>query len=563
MKFSYFNKFVLALILLMASSVSAQIDLPFDYFYGRWVDGHYLNSSFHGTEFDWYHNSSNYSFTNNSLQVKINDIGDHLLWDKDGDYKNSASFDINYRINNHWQIGLNGLKIVKNDSRESISYSNEIKYNLTNENTYKYITLISKFMNKDVLQIQKRHGAYAYHSSNIIFKGEFLIENSIAIFDASSTNIKTYYDYYQLPLANIPIYYANNNNSSRYLFSNRFQYGITDDINLILQINHQFYKIKSFNTSERFYKQTAPNENRVVLTDSFAESKLKRPSYKLSLIIGNFKPFYIETFVTQNFLKQYSYSNIYESASDTSVVISEKLRNDDLQEYSTTMNIKLTYLRDNNFDFNIIKDDYNNYYYNMIGKNQLLISNQMSYNKSGDSQQANLESFKMSMKAVYGLTEKLNLDATWNYSYIKYPEVNYSLTRSRQSIQYNFGFKYRSFLYDALRKRWETDSKDDIQFGGMLKAGEYFVQLQYTPPGYQESSKPHTKIFAINKMYKYGNSSLVFNSTIGLGRKTEISFNHDRTFNDGEDLYNYKLDFRKRVLQVLNVSIGIEKNNYK
>ncbi len=562
MRIKYLSKFVSVIVLLVASSVSAQIDLPFDYFYGRWVEGHYLNSSFSGTDLDLYHDVTNYSFTKNSWQIKVNNFGDHLLWDKDGDYTKSASFDIKYRVNNHWEVGITNIVLLRNESENR---------QLQNYESYKYekylskkVTFISNYSKKNNIRISGLHLPYAYIHNKLLTKGNLIIQNSVFLNHSNSSfefiRLQNYSPF------NFPSYLTGSFKSdNRYdEMKNSIVYGVNDDNNILLEINLRLYSNDSHNTTSRYYCDSLNTQDELLLEIEKRVNSNTLLSYNIEYITGSFAPFYIETSISQAFVKA---SNEYDSErinlkTDSNIVSYNNATQSDLQKLSTTFGLKLNYLSSGEFDGRIIINDYNNYYRKMLFSKQVLASFKINYSEYGFSFENKNQSSAMDIVLGYGITNQLNLESIFAYRYWKNASNNrWDNIISNEIIQYNIGLKYRSYLFDASQRKWASDTQDEIRFGSLLQAKECFINLVYYPPNYSGSSETNIDLFSFTNLEKSSHARLFLQSNIGIGRNTEVSFNYDRTLRDGNDAIVQQLGIVKRLLGKMNFTLTFEQNN--
>ncbi len=214
MVFRFIKLFLIVLLLLgSASTANSQVELPFDYFYGRWVDGYYFEGSlwFKDLEIDHLNGYNTSSFTNSLLQIKVVGLGNHILWDEskslwDGSIqRQSPTININLRPSNKWQVGVNNFYIFNS------SYS----FNMN-----------SIYMSDSTIKISASHAPYAYVYKKIISKGNYILENRFNYRKSSS------YDTY---------------------FTNAFKYGLTDDINLSARVSaNDIEGVSSFSPSYSF-----------------------------------------------------------------------------------------------------------------------------------------------------------------------------------------------------------------------------------------------------------------------------------------------------------------------
>jgi hypothetical protein len=85
------------------------IELPFDYFYGRWTPGHFLDGRVALTDADP-QGRTDYSYTSDRIQVGLDDVPEYLVVSQQSDYAlRTPTLYLYHRPAPNWQVGIDNL----------------------------------------------------------------------------------------------------------------------------------------------------------------------------------------------------------------------------------------------------------------------------------------------------------------------------------------------------------------------------------------------------------------------------------------------------------------------
>ena len=495
---------------------SAQVDLPFDYLYGRWVDGHYLRANFYGYDLDIKLSRDNeYTFTQNKLQFNFSRFGNYILWDDatwdfGTEIISTPVFGVTYRKNNHWQLSLENIWFHKNRYSQQYSYFPELEQSHY-EKAYNF-DFKSKYAHKDKLSIANKHTPFSYIGQRLYRKGNCIIENEFSF--------RRTKDNYILSSIMDEVISTTESNYNIYTFHNQLQYGLTDDLNVLATLNHGVVSGKQTNN-------------------------IISPSYSVSILSGNLAPLYLNVLVRQRFENRY---------------------NNELHQIFRYIQGNLTYLTRGKFQNEVILNNYNNYYRQMLFQHQYLFSIHTEvnrYNNLSNSSQDSKE-YRLEMRTAFGLTSQFNIESEVFYkSSLSFNEDFEMQTYviAQEQIYYSLKIRYLSYMFqDNAEVKWNTDSNFDILFGNVLQSKQYYVELEFTSPDYSNYQDSEIGLFEFKNLKSNSRYSFNVASQVGLGKKTEFTLKYEHMHSPQyEDRSILRFRLEKRVFKKIELSVLAKK----
>ncbi|MFH2048968.1 MAG: hypothetical protein ABIJ12_05950, partial [bacterium] len=235
---SIFHIIISILILISLSQLcSADVEIPFDYYYGRWIDGHQVGGFYEiRDDAEDYSKQLDYLFTNGKYQIGFDlttryDLGISGYGD-DGWVTPNVSFQL--RPNSHWQIGVDDAYYAET-SRKMVPYNNRfVSYNDI-ENTGN-ISLSSQWINKSMAKLTIQQSMLSYYITPLVNQGTLRIDNHY--------NYRNYLErrFYVNERYDSSYEGINTENRKYYYrvidFNNTIQYGINNNLNLKLNLNY-------------------------------------------------------------------------------------------------------------------------------------------------------------------------------------------------------------------------------------------------------------------------------------------------------------------------------------
>lgn len=556
------NKFVLktiCIILIILSIISGSvksqdIDIPFDFLYTRWINGHYSNLKYIFDKDYEYNRTGDYALYSKKHSLELRNLQEFLIIDSKTNIIITPFFSYSYRPTDNWQIGIEDLLFFRR-------YTYPINKTLPDINRPKKdqldATLTSRFINDKNIKIKNQFTPYFYFIDKFVSKGQFILENDLSIDYQNENNVFW---------INGLSAYRETDTDAIWKIENNLIIGITDNINIKLNLNAQLNKNNYSNIDEYNSGDTL-----LRLRVSQGESLLKTFDYNFTFIHLKMLPFYYNISFGQNntislkdkYNDTYFYNNVYEQSSDY-----EKKYN--YHNDNNRWGILLGYLSDNNFNSNIILADYNNYYHNMLFHTQYNLSLKVNlengesrYNHKSSQRNLNLHSalglydkFEIGLNAEYTYREfetikhfsflptgRYTSDNNNRFSKINQSLSGYSLlvTMYQERINTGLKLKFRSYDYDENSiNSWDNISKYDITLGSILKAKQCFIELNYYPIHYDVSSYlENINIFDFTNLSNQYGGYVDMHLSVGLGKQYSLSVDFFTTLLNKNPLRNY------------------------
>lgn len=547
---SIFRFIILLLIIISLSQLcSADVEIPFDYYYGRWVDGHQIGG-FYEDKYDGEDRSRqiNYLFTNDKYQIGFDlttryDLGIRGYGD-DGWVTPNLSLQL--RPNSHWQIGID--QAYFSESGKTQYYYQKYPSYLKSDDQSGHLSLSSHWINKNVSTLPDYLSMYSYYVTPLVSQGilkfDFNYKNNW--YTTESSYWRTRYD---------STHNMHYDEARKYLYSwgeinGRVQYGLNEHINSILIIDY------SADRTDFDYVNYAERDNDYKYQYTNDEYKLNHyVIYDLSIIASYTHPLYIHASVSQQYQKinRRDFNYRFDLIDDTDF-IHESTYNIPFQEIKTDFSIGMDFLTTGEYNEKILLDDYNNFYGKMLFNYQFYSGLTFYYRNEDIGKEAQLNS-----SIAYGLLGNIEFRTNLNYGWHEfYSPYSGSEDRSREYISSEIIFKYRSYNYHQNnRSGWDQDDKYDIILGEILDFGEMKCLLRYQPPGYYNTPRNRLSFLSFYNLISDEYSSLNLSLSVGMGKGVEVEF-RDSEYYQNLKVYrrNYNLYINKRILKRYKFSLG-------
>ncbi len=550
-------RFLIPLIILLSLSkiCIADVEIPFDYYYGRWVDGHQIGGAYEfRDDADDQSKQIDYLFTSGKYQsgfdiVRRYDLGVEGYGDR-GWITPVVNFKI--RPNSHWQIGIDEAYYAK-----SFKYYGKYQqdfYHHKNISNSGFLSLSSHWLSKNNMNLSKHSAKYSYYLSPLVGKGTLKIDNYFSI----NETIERDYNWD-----------LRNNNSSTYLytwehydrlfwyeFNNYLSYGLNDFLNLKFNLEYQFskrdannFQIMDRSGQYRSYSNSKSNSSRYIY------------SYDLSIISSYTNPFYLQIGLAQSYFKtdRSSEERIYDLINDT-VTFKEWGYKYPFSVGRTDFMIGLHLLTTGEFDDNILLDNYKNFYGTMLFHNQFYSGLSLTISNRGNDQSS------IDYSIAYGILGNFELRTNLNYIlydfYSSYSEPSH---RNGETLTSEFIFKFRSYDYHPNKNYgWDRDNKYDIVLGEIQDLGEVKMEISYRPPVFSNEPNKERSFLSFDNLKSHGYASLNIYLSAGLGRGFGVEVRDSESYLDLIiSRRNYNIEVCKRIFQKYKFSLKYEQTYVK
>lgn len=180
------------------------------------------------------------------------------------------------------------------------------------------------------------------------------------------------------------------------------------------------------------------------------------------------------------------------------------------------------------FNPQVIPDDYLGFYRGMLFAGQQRMSFGLSYENFPYETRGLEKLVEMQASFSRGLGGNLNIEAectySWEQSWFLYPQ-SLELFHAREEIDSYWAVSWRSYDYEPDRgPGWDRDTPADIAFGPLLNGGQVYLRLACDPPGLYSLHKDRGSGFmSFSGMEGIGSFNSLLEGDVGLGLRTALS----------------------------------------
>ncbi len=516
---------------------TSYIKLPFDFFYGRWVDGHLgkMNSKYMNRRKPDY--TGSYSLTSGNSYFAISNIQKYLLVSERTKVWESATLAYSKRIKSKWQFGLDRLSFYKSDNVLQRAETNQLNIFDRSSSTITG-SISSNFVNNDTLKILGSSGAYSYYFEPIFSAGTVRLDNIVDL--VYQRNSDEWFSFADSGYIRQSVFYGRS--FYDWSFRSTLLWGAKDFFNFVASLNISYRTV-----NQKLYEIfDYPNQNP-------SQEKIESRDRELIPVVSFFssggirKNMYFKAVYTNVYIGQDRHVNrIYNYQNSDSIVFNKYVYESTLQSRQWLISGSFRFINSNSFENAIILDDYSGYYKKMLFKDQLLIDFELSSLHDGHFYEVKGKDSKIRLRSDYGLSNKINIGGVVVYELQERHQIN-----KTEAVNSSFLMRYRSYAFNkGFGSGWDQDNKYDQVLGQILKFGQWYAEVRYDLPQLNNYPKLNLRFFSFSKLEWDEFHTLKFSLQIGLGKKTAI------TLNDEE--YYYSNDTPHRVYRIGIVNRFIE-----
>ena len=521
------------------------IELPFDYFYGRWTTGHFLDGRVAFSDADP-QGRTDYSYTSDRNRIGLDDIREYLVVSQQSDYGLGTPWLYYYfRPASNWQIGLDALRYTEYYTKDYLFMPR------TTVTRHLQVNASSHWMSKTAHNVPKNLGAFVYRFQPVLVRGQATMSNHIEIHHAKNSlnnigRLTTEPCYCVVGLYSVD----RNERLWSWALENSLRWGIGGELSLTLNIDVQLTvrDIDRRVSEDSLYS----SDSYIVRHGSFERGW--EPDYLVGALYSGLNPVYLELGVGQGYWL--SDKKLYADTIDcqSGLMATTAEQSFGFQESQTTAYLNAYYLTRGEFDPEVILDDYNGFYRNMLFHNQFQAAVKSRYQKVGTAGVINDEFESLELSAAYGRWNKVEVGVAGSYERELYP--GWSLP-TRETVRTEVIVKYRSYTYRPKEgPGWSRDDRYDILFGVTPQFGQVYIEAKYTPPIYKGYYRDEVGFLAFRNLEKGAQSQLDVETSFGLGREFVLTSSHVVKYLHGS-LSNHRFAFNLR-RRVRNVELSLQ-----
>ncbi len=522
-------------------SDSDYIELPFEFFHGRWVQGH--SGEFKSTYVDYdspdYFGSYNFIFGNNRLSIL--DIQKYILVNEKFESWRTANISFLKRVKPNWQIGIDQFRY--DEYSKAWSSASELPFYAysSNQNSL-YVTASSKFSRNRRLKVSTSMETYSYFFEPILAKGELRFENLISV----RQNNRIYYSIFFIDSISSGNTTIGNDVSYNWHFQNLLIWGVTDGLNFTA-----FFNSNNRKSTRTLYAESYRQGS--VYSQSFGEiySKEYRPWISLSVNSALVSNLYLkmnyQEWLRQRTYRRTGYSNIIGS---NSFIRTSYESETELELYRSIWSANFRYINSGEFETGVLLDDYQNYYQGMLFRGQfaLDLGIQLVSHGKGDAYR-----YVLNVSPTIGISNHVNIGAIVEYGFYR-NRANFG----SESVKSALTLKFRSYNYTGVSgSTWNGDDRYDQNFDRKLSSSQVYLEVRYFPPRLSSIYSENIVFFSFSKLRNSGTHNLTINAIVGVGKNFELIISGSENYNTKVlPTRRYDVGLSKRVLDYIDLSIS-------
>jgi len=520
------------------------IELPFDYFYGRWTTGHFLDGKVAYTKEDVIGRRS-YFYTSERERVGLDNIPRYLVISTQNDERLfTPSFSYFRRPTSNWQIGLDSLQYVE------LYYNAERCESMRDIRRQSGLVVRSNWMNSSTCDIAAYNAPFMYSFGPILGSGQLRLRNHVSLrYSEFSGGID-----YVPSFTNLSFLRSYDGQIYEWVSENSLQWGIRSNLNLFLDLGLVY---ATATDAENYYKDDNRAGRVSYYTDDQSFRRDYQPNYSIGALYCRLNPLFLKGVFRQTYSQTSEDARVDVMPVREPVVSTDTKRSGDVQESQTSFSLTTYYISHGEFDPHVVLDDYNGHYRNMLFHNQFAGYFEVLTETAGRAMYADQNHARIDLSASYGLWNHLEVTVNTAYEWTEKDDSAWVLWRREESRTMDFTLKYRSYTYHPGEgPGWSRDDRYDILFGVTPQFGQVYVEAKYSPPIYKGYYRDEVGFLAFEDMEKGEQSQLNVETSFGLGRKFVLTSSHVVSYLHGS-LSNHKFAFNLRH-RVRNVELSLQ-----
>ncbi|MBU8934211.1 MAG: hypothetical protein KOO62_09420 [candidate division Zixibacteria bacterium] len=503
--------FFIAMIFIAGQS-RADIELPFDYFYGRWVPTHSVSGQLELQDYDETQKEITYRFTGDRYRFGLSMVPKARVnpyFPGSGVYPRGL---IQTRPRSNWQIGIDDV-YYSEWSTESVPSPDRVTGLSIDRKAS--IQVSSKWLNKETVVVAERHGAFTNSDRPLLQAGCWSLENTIRAYHEKDTR-EFFYSSGSNSLSSTG---AHHSDDWMYLASsmNSMRLGMTDDMTAQVDMNLDYWVRR-----DRSLRWGDDPDNPGYQSLSKEFWRHIRPYYRVLITSGYLTPWYFDASLKQYFGYQLHKREFYRvRTGDDSLYQPESWWTKNFELRTTSFMLGAHFVSEGEFDPEIILDDYSGYYRRMLFHRQVRAG--LVFNGSGSRgyKPDGLERASLTVSCAAGLYNHWQVGLRAEYSWRKY--WGFSEPMRGITLRPQVAIAFRSYSYErGTGPGWDRDSQYDIVFGPLLRLGQMYATLSFLPPTLVRYTREEVPFLSVSGMASDSRAQVTLHVEAGLGRGFEI-----------------------------------------
>ncbi len=542
------------LVLLIVSAIAADdyVDVPAEYYFGRWAQGHY--GTIDGIM--WTDDSpvwkTGYGFASESFRVSIPQFEHYGLWDTRDNEHRITPVSIWWRPGSRWQFGVTDFTYSE---RESSGFSQTYPSIQRFQTARFSLELPVQFVSIDTMRLAHPQALYSYYVTNFVPAGRFVLGGEAQWrqqdYDSYVAHVRLYQDSLYDQESEL-----RDNGDARLLTEISGTYGLTPDINLSGRLSFTARGSRGETWVETIY----PN-----LTYSMGYRRYEYFDYTTTYLVGLRARTFGSVWTRASLFQDYRWethetaTRVQSNSGPSSVERSES--SSSTSPYSTALAVGLDYISPNGFHPAALLDDYQDYYGHLLSERQwyvhLLFTAQWFKHYNDD--------IRLEYQVRNGWSDHFEVGLSGDYSVRRYDD-----DRIKRELTMDLQVRWRTYRYEPGKgPGWERDSRYDIAFGSIPRTGHWFGTFKTNIfEAYDPTVVDASAIAFWDLKYDIGFENYTLTHRLGLGRQIALEATQTIRFAGQSlsklhiDRHYYTIGVVGRPLPMIQVSLALKDTFY-
>lgn len=503
-----------------ADTFAQDIELPAEFLFGRWDQGHYLGLD--GTYRDEYQPSyeNAYAYTRGAFRVSLDSLGHYLLWSNEDDVTQSAPLSLYWRPSGRTQLGIEDFYWEARDRDIEFSSTDTRQREETRYSAKPQFYLASA----DSFTVSPEHARYWYLVDEFLMPGQLLSRTS-AHFVRDTEHSRRWW--YATPGANG--YWRTESDYHRFFLSSSFAYGLWRDV----AVKARFEVLASWRDRNTRLAEIEPESN----TRTYRSRDDRNSSlwwYTMEALTMPLSSVYLAFGVDQRFLSSDDLLIREEVVNDTLITIDTFAHSLPFGVDNSEFFVRTHYITTGEFNPAVLLDDYQGFYGHQLFAGQTQLSTEFRYYRPAHSE---TRRSSLSCVAKRGISSRLQVGLTVGYDY-----YGYRSGQRQRRLASRLAVQYRSYDYDSVTgPGWRSDSQYDIAFGVLPEFGQWLVAVKCRAVYGYSGVEPGGSFFDIDDLdleLRFDEWQLTH--SLGLGRGIAVNSSHSIVF-DGDKVATWHI----------------------
>ncbi len=532
---------VAAVVAVLAGDAIAQdddyVDLPSEFYFGRWVPGHRITAYAILNPEQSPERWTSYHYLTNNLRVGIDKFFNHLLYERGDEFMRTVPWSVHVRPSRNLQIGLDSLAYRQwSESRHIPRRQKPGRFpdywpasDMTSETSDVRGGLSARWVNHSHFRLNPGMARLAYTDTPVVGQGDLLLEGAMSFGRGTEDGRDSVTERTEITTR------LKKNTSWQLDLS--LQWGATANTNLLLGLQTAYSRSQD---DARKNSQLRPDST-VTIFDNNGENLTI--SYFVAPIISPIDDIYIKARWKQQSVqsKRRDLTGVTSWWDDTVAV---NLTIDSLfwRFDRSAASLNVLYLTQGDFRPGALLDDYSDYYAHMLFRRQFCVGISAAYSRY-DRPWGTDYDMSATAQAGYGFSSGWELAATSTYRWREHIGVDshgQTDTVYAAIVSSVATLRWRSYDYEPGRgPGWQADSPFDITFRPLLSRGQARAALEWQLPDWNATKFDGRKPLRASTFLSDQIGYVRLRCDIGLAARVEASaFSWLRYRTDGDRNYH-------------------------